>query len=77
MLALAVLATSASAQAPLRRLTTIEAVRQFPPYFHLQNVVVRGQFIERGTELVLSTDEADLRLLDQSQATRGPRCRRR
>lgn len=66
------LATTAFAQAPLRRLTTIEAVRQFPPYFHLQNVVVRGQFVERGTELVLSTDEADLRLLDQSQATRGP-----
>ena len=47
-------------------------MRQFPPYFHLQNVVVRGEFVERGTELVLSTDEAEMRLLDTSEARKGP-----
>lgn len=63
---------AASAQAPVRRLTTIESIRQFPGYFHLANVVVRGEFAERGTELVLRTDDGELRLLDASQARRGP-----
>ena len=31
----------------------VDALRQFPGYFHLQNVLVRGEFVERGTELVL------------------------
>ena len=31
---------------PARRLTTLDAVRQFPGYFHLQNVLLRGEFAE-------------------------------
>jgi hypothetical protein len=35
-----------SAQTSGRRLTTIDALRRFPGYFHLQNVVLRGEFAE-------------------------------
>jgi hypothetical protein len=62
----------AAAQSPARRLATIDALRQFPGYFHLQNVVVRGEFVERGTELILRTDDSEIRLVNPSQAKRGP-----
>ncbi len=34
------------AQAATRRLTTIDALRRFSSYFHLQNVVLRGELVE-------------------------------
>ena len=37
---------SAYAQTPSRRLTTIDALRRFSGYFHLQNVVLRGELVE-------------------------------
>jgi hypothetical protein len=36
----------ASGQTSGRRLTTIDALRRFSGYFHLQNVVLRGEFVE-------------------------------
>jgi hypothetical protein len=36
----------ASAQSSGRHLTTIDAIRRFSGYFHLQNVVLRGEFVE-------------------------------
>ena len=60
------------AQTPVRRLTTIEAVRAFPVYFHLATVVLRGEFIEQETELVLAADGHWLRLLNPSEAKGGP-----
>ena len=36
----------ASGQSSGRRLTTIDALRRFSGYFHLQNVVLRGEFVE-------------------------------
>jgi hypothetical protein len=69
---LAAIGTGAAiAQTPVRRLTTIDALLQFPGYFHLQNVAVRGEFVERGTELILRTDDGEIRLVDSSQAKRG------
>lgn len=53
-------AVRAAAQAPAaatRRLATIEALRQFPGFFHLQNVVLRGEFAEDGRRLALRADE--------------------
>jgi hypothetical protein len=37
---------SADAQTAGRRLTTIDALRRFSGYFHLQNVVLRGELVE-------------------------------
>jgi hypothetical protein len=36
----------ASGQSSGRRLTTLDALRRFSGYFHLQNVVLRGEFVE-------------------------------
>jgi hypothetical protein len=66
------LAPALAAQPPARRLTTIEALRRFPGYFHLQQVLLRGEFVERGTELVLRADGFDLDLVNPEEARRGP-----
>jgi hypothetical protein len=46
--------------APTRRLTTIDAVHQFPGFFHLQNVLVRGEFVTEGSRLVLKADDHEI-----------------
>lgn len=70
LLALSVVCVSA--QTGARRLTTIDALKQFPGYFHLQNVLLRGEFVERGPQLVLRSDAADINLLNPAQAKSGP-----
>ena len=62
----------AHAQTALRKLTTIDALVEFPGFFHLQNVLVRGEFVERGTEFVLRANNRDLRLMNTDQVTKGP-----
>jgi hypothetical protein len=52
-----------------RRTTTIEAIREFPNYFHLQNVLVRGEFVADKGELVLRADSLTLHLINPSRAT--------
>jgi hypothetical protein len=42
--------------AATRRLTTVEALRQFPGFYHLQNVVLRGEFVEDGRRILLRAD---------------------
>ena len=66
-------AIGAGAQSTARRLATIDAIRQFPGYFHLQNVVLRGEFAEDGTAIVLRADEEQLRVLLEPdvRTTRG------
>ena len=61
-LALTVLCISATgvAQVGARRLTTIDALRQFPSYFHLQNVLLRGEFAEAERRVVLKADENEM-----------------
>jgi hypothetical protein len=51
----------AAAQTASRRLTTIEALRRFPGYFHLQNVLLRGEFVENGAQVVLRSNEQEMR----------------
>ena len=60
--ALAILRVSAIgvAQVGPRRLTTIDALRQFPGYFHLQNVLLRGESAEAERRVVLRADENEL-----------------
>jgi hypothetical protein len=64
------LATAVAAQAPVRRLATIESLRQYPGYFHLQNVLVHGEFAENGPRMMLRADEREIRVLLNDQNTR-------
>jgi hypothetical protein len=46
-----------------RRLTTIDAVHQFPGFYHLQNVLLRGEFVTEGSRVVLRADENEILVL--------------
>ena len=50
------------AQAPVR-LTTVDALMQFPSYYHLQPVVVRGTVARTASRVTLRTEAHELRLL--------------
>jgi len=50
------------AQTNTRRLTTIDAIRQFPGYFHLQNVLVHGEFAENGRRVALRANDSEIRV---------------
>jgi hypothetical protein len=77
-------AAAASAQTPQRRLTTVHAVRQFPGYYHLQNVLLRGEFsddlgseasaTEAAARLTLRSGDQELRVVldDGVSSARGP-----
>ena len=72
-LLLVTVAATVAAQSAFRRLTTIEAIRQFPGYYHLQNVVVRGELVESGARIVLRADDHELRVLVKDASSRnGP-----
>jgi hypothetical protein len=62
---------SGTAQNVTRRLTTVDAVHEYASYFHLQQVLLRGEFAESGVELVLRADASDLRLVNPDAATGG------
>ena len=62
LLALA-LGTVADGQTGIRRLTTIDALRQYPGFYHLQNVLIRGEFATEGTRMVLRADQHEIRVL--------------
>ena len=53
--------SGANAQSGVRRLTTVEALRQFPGFYHLQNVLVRGEFAVDGARTFLRADEREIR----------------
>lgn len=46
-----------------RRLATVDALRQYPGYFHLQRVVVRGELADAGGRVMLRTDEHEIRVI--------------
>lgn len=66
------MAVSTPAQS-VRRLASIELLRRFPGYYHLQNVLVRGEFVEAGQGFVLRADERtlDVMLADGVRTTTG------
>lgn len=74
LLIVLIAASSGEGQGAARRFTTIDALRQFPGFYHLQNVLLRGEIVENGTRLVLRSDEQEMRvLLDPGTSTRkGP-----
>ena len=67
-------AVGAGAQTPARRLTTLDAVRQFPGYFHLQNLLLRGELAENGGRVTFRAADQEMRVLlaDGVSATSGP-----
>jgi len=66
------LASQAGAQTSARRLTTIESLRQFSGYYHLQNVLLRGEFAETGTRVVLRADDRQMDvMLGDTKTTAG------
>jgi len=62
------------AQGTTRRLTTVGALRQFPGYFHLQNVLVHGEFAEGGRRIALRANDTEIRvqLGENVTASGGP-----
>jgi hypothetical protein len=74
LLIVLIAATSGHGQSAGRRVTTIDALRQFPGFYHLQNVLVRGEFVEDGKRIVLRSDTIDMRVVlsDGVSATKGP-----
>jgi hypothetical protein len=50
------------AQGTARRLTTVDALRQFPGYFHLQNVLLHGEFVENGRRIALRGGDTEIRV---------------
>lgn len=61
----------ANSQSASRRLTTIDALKQYPGYFHLQNVLLRGEIDDATPRLQLKADEQAIRvLLDEGVATK-------
>jgi hypothetical protein len=65
-------ASLAVAQAPVRRLTTVESLRQHAAFFNLQNVLLRGQFVENGQRIMLRADDRDIDvMLGETRTTEG------
>ena len=62
------------AQGTQRRLTTVDALRQFPGFFHLQNVLVHGEFVENERRLLLRGGDSEIRvqLMQNASASSGP-----
>jgi hypothetical protein len=50
------------AQGTQRRLTTVDALRQFPGYFHLQNVLLHGEFVENERRISLRGGDTEIRI---------------
>jgi hypothetical protein len=69
-----VAAGTARPQASARRLTTIDSLKQYAGFYHLQNVLLRGEITEAGTKLQLKADEQTIRVLvdDGVSAKNGP-----
>jgi hypothetical protein len=64
---------SVHAQATARRLTTIDGLRRFSNYFHLQNVILRGEFAEAGSRVVLRGGDSEMQvMLNDATTTGGP-----
>jgi hypothetical protein len=69
-----VCAVSIFAQPAGRRLATIDELRQYPGFFHLQAVVVRGELAQAGERVMLRSDEHEMRVVlsDDTKQLEGP-----
>ena len=55
------LATTLASAQSARRLTTVDAIRLFPGFYHLQNVLLRGEFSIDGARTMLRADDHEIR----------------
>lgn len=61
------------AQSTNRRFTTIDGLRQFPGYYHLQSVTLRGELTDDPQRPMLRSDDMEMRVLfDGVSAKSGP-----
>ena len=60
-----------SAQGNARRLTTVDALKQFPGYYHLQNVLVRGELSDDAQRPMIRADEHELPLFLENVPTKS------
>jgi len=63
-----------AAQPPPRRLATIGGLRQFPGFFHLQNILLRGEFKEEAGRITLDSEDGNIRTILENdvRTTSGP-----
>jgi len=62
-----------SAQAGNRRFTTIDGLRQFPGYYHLQTVTLRGELTDDPQRPMLRSDDMEMRVMFENVSARsGP-----
>jgi len=62
-----------SAQPGTRRFTTIDALRQFPGFYHLQSVTLRGELTDDPKQPMLKSDDMEMKvILDGASAKSGP-----
>ena len=70
---IALVSTVVCGQAGGRRIATIAALHQFPGFYHLQNVLLRGEFVEHGGRTFLHADDREMRVLLKGGALKdGP-----
>ncbi len=72
VVAVLLLGVAALAQPPARRATTIEALRRYPGFYHLQPVIVRGELTGHDDHQILRTDEGELRLVTHESMSDAP-----
>jgi hypothetical protein len=64
-------AGTALPQPATRRLTTIDSLKQYPGFYHLQSILLRGEIDDATPRLQLKADEQTIRvLLDEGVATK-------
>ncbi len=62
-----------SAQSTNRRFTTIDGLRQFPGYYHLQSVILRGELTDDPQRPMLRSDDMEMRVVFEGASPKsGP-----
>ena len=69
--ALAILVTTLDAvpQPATRRIATVTSLRQYPAYYHLQNVLLHGEIVESNSRLALRGGDAEIWLITNGTST--------
>ena len=64
---------NATSQSAVRHLATVASLHQYAGYYHLQNVLLHGEFVESGARAVLRGGERDIEVqLNGVTAVSGP-----
>ena len=66
-----VCATAAAAQPPVRRATTITALRSYPSFYHQQTVSVVGDLKGEGDRITIGSDEGAIKVIAREAPREG------